>query len=387
MYNFTYDIRTIVHFGEGQIEKLPGAVKQYGKKVLLAYGGGSIKKIGLYDTIIQGFKQNGIEWVELSGIEPNPRHTSVNEGARLCRENGVEAIVAVGGGSTLDCAKAIACATFYDGDAWDLVIGKAKATKFLPLLTVLTLSATGSEMDCGGVISNMDTNDKEPIIYPELRPKVSILDPTYTYSVSKYQTAAGTADIISHVLEVYFTQVKDAYLQDRFCEAVLKTAIHYGKIAIDQPDNYEARANLMWASSWAINDMLSYGKGGPWSVHPMEHQLSAFFDITHGVGLAILTPPWMEYVLSDETVGKFAEYGVNVFGIDPKLDQYEIAKAAIAATRQVFVDLGIPMRLSEVGITEDKLEIMAEKSAVGIPDGAYVPLTAKDVLNIYKACF
>ena len=284
MYNFTHDIGTIVHFGKGQIEKLPGAVKQYANKVLLTYGGGSIKKNGIYDAVIKGFKENGIEWVELSGIDPNPRVTSVREGQKICKEQGIEAIVAVGGGSTLDCSKAIACAAFYDGDPWDLWTGKAPIQKALPLLTVLTLSATGSEMDTGGVITNLETNDKLGAGAPILRPKVSILDPTYTYSVNKYQTAAGTADIISHVLEVYFSRVTDAYLQDRFCEALLKTAIHYGRIAMDEPENYEARANLMWTSSLAINDMIANGKACAWSVHPMEHELSAFFDITHGVG-------------------------------------------------------------------------------------------------------
>ncbi len=220
---------------------------------------------------------------------------------------------------------------------------------------------------------------------PILRPKVSILDPTYTYSVSKYQTAAGTADIISHVLEVYFSRVTDAYLQDRFCEALLKTAIHYGRIAMDEPENYEARANLMWTSSLAINDMIANGKACAWSVHPMEHELSAFFDITHGVGLAILTPAWMEHILSDATVDKFVEYAKNVFDIPVEgRDKFEVAKEAIAATKKVFTDMDIPTRLSEVGIKEDTLETMANK--LNIPD-AYVPLTSKDVLEIYKACF
>ena len=388
MYNFTYDIGTKVHFGKGQIEKLPGAVKEYGNKVLLVYGHGSIRKNGLYDTITKGFRENGIEWVELSGVDPNPRHTSVDEGAKLCRENGVDVIVAVGGGSTIDCSKVISCATFYDGPSWDLLIKKAKPEKFLPVMAVLTLAATGSEMDCGAVISNMETNDKLFLAAPEMRPKVSILDPTYTFSVGKYQTASGTADIMSHVLETYFSPEKDFYMLDRFCEGLLKTCIHYGTIALEQPENYEARANLMWASSWGINDMIGYGKRGPWTVHPMEHELSAFFDITHGVGLAILTPAWMEYVLSDNTVDKFAEYGINVFGIDAGMEKYEIARAAIQKTREVFRNWGIPETLREVGITEDKLEIMAQKAAKGLGgDAVYVPLTAQDVLKIYKACF
>jgi len=385
LYNFTYDIGTVVHFGKGQIEKLPEAVLQYGKKALLCYGGGSIKKNGIYDAVTQGFSQAGIQWVELSGIDPNPRVTSVAEGAKLCRDNDVEVVVAVGGGSTIDCAKAIACATFYQGDPWDLITQKAPITKALPVLSVLTLSATGSEMDCGGVISNLETNDKIGFGAPMLRPKVSILDPEYTFSVSKYQTAAGTADIISHILEVYFSRETDFYLNDRLCEALLKTAMHFGRIAVEEPQNYVARANLMWTSSLAINDLISYGKGCAWSCHPMEHELSAFFDITHGVGLAILTPAWMEYILSDVTVDKFVEYGVNVFDLRSEgKDRYDVAREAIDATRQVFVEMGIPTRLSEVGIARESLSAMAQK--VDLPD-AYVPLGPSDVLKIYEMCF
>lgn len=385
MLNFTYDIGTKVHFGKGQIEKLPGAVKEYGSKALLVYGGGSIKKNGLYDTVIGLFQKSGIEWVELSNVEPNPRHTTVNRGAEICRKNGVDVIVAVGGGSTIDCAKAVAFSTFYEGDAWDIVSGKAKPTNFLPVIAVLTLSATGSEMDTFGVISNMDTNDKIGFGFPQSRPKVSILDPEYTYSVSKYQTASGTADIISHLLEVYFTIVKDAYMQDRICEALLKTAIHYGKIALNDPTNYEARANLMWTSSWAINDMLASGKRCPWTVHPMEHELSAYFDITHGAGLAILTPAWMEYVLSDATVDKFVEYARNVFDIPNSADKFEMARLAIEATRNVFFrEFGLPSRLSEMGIKKETLKVMADKLDL---QGAYVSLKPADVLKIYEACF
>ena len=385
MLNFNYDIGTKVYFGKGQIEKLPGSVKQYGKKVLLCYGGGSIKRNGIYDTITSLFSENGIEWEELSGIEPNPRHTTVNRGAEICRNKDIDVIVAVGGGSTIDCAKAVAFAKFYDGDAWDIVSRKAKPTAFLPVIAILTLSATGSEMDTFGVISNMETNDKIGFGFPESRPVAAILDPEYTYSVSKYQTAAGSADIMSHALETYFTIVKDAYLQDRFLEGILKTVIRYAPVALEDPENYEARANLMWASSWAINDMVGYGKKCPWTVHPMEHELSAFFDITHGVGLAILTPAWMEYVLSEDTVDKFVEYAVNVWDIVPSGDRFETAQKGIDATKDFFFNtLGIPSKLSEVGITEDKLETMANKLNLS---AGYVPLTSEDVLNIYKACF
>lgn len=387
MKNFLYDIGTKIYFGEGQIVHLPEAIKPYAQKVLLVYGGGSIKKSGLYDTVTRLFRENGIQWQELPGVEPNPRITSVNAGARLCREHGLEGVVAVGGGSTIDCSKAIAEAAAYDGDAWDLVLKKAPITKVLPVFSVLTLAATGSEMDCGAVISNMDTNDKLVITHPDARSKASILDPTYTYTVSAYQTAAGTADIMSHILETYFSRVGTAGLQDRMAEALLKTCIQYGPIACNDPANYEARANLMWTSSLAINGLLSLGKGTPWSVHSMEHELSAYFDITHGVGLAILTPAWMRYVLDDSSVDKFAEYAFNVWNIPMSDDRYAMAREAIDRTQQFFTkELKIAAALREVGITEDKLEIMAEKAARTL-GSAYKPLAKEDVLAIYRACF
>ena len=387
MKNFLYDIGTKIYFGEGQIVHLPEAIKPYAQKVLLVYGGGSIKKSGLYDTVTRLFRENGIQWQELPGVEPNPRITSVNAGARLCREHGLEGVVAVGGGGTTACAKAIAEAAAYDGDAWDLVLKKAPITKVLPVFSVLTLAATGSEMDCGAVISNMDTNDKLVITHPDARPKASILDPTYTYTVSAYQTAAGTADIMSHILETYFSRVGTAGLQDRMAEALLKTCIQYGPIACNDPANYEARANLMWTSSLAINGLLSLGKGTPWSVHSMEHELSAYFDITHGVGLAILTPAWMRYVLDDSSVDKFAEYAFNVWNIPMSDDRYAMAREAIDRTQQFFTkELKIAAALREVGITEDKLEIMAEKAARTL-GSAYKPLAKEDVLAIYRACF
>ena len=383
MNNFIYSIPTTVYFGKGQIEHLGEAVKEWGSTALVLYGGGSIKKNGIYDEAMRYLNEAGITVYELGGVEPNPRITTVRKGVEICREKGVQVIVPIGGGSTIDCAKAIAGAVAYPGDAWDIVTDPSKITDVVPIVSVLTLSATGSEMDCGGVISNMETNDKLHTANPEMRPKASILDPSYTQTVSAYQTGAGTSDIISHILEVYFTTTP-GYMQDRMCEALLKTCIHYGVRAIAQPDDYEARANLMWASSWAINDFLAYGRGMAWSVHPMEHELSAYYDITHGAGLAILTPHWMRYVLSDATVDKFAEYGINVWGIDASLDRYAIANEAIARTADYFKQLGMPSTLKDVGIGPEKLEIMAEKAARSLA-GAYVPLSSSQVLEILKA--
>ncbi len=384
MLNFVYSIPTEIFFGEGKIKVLGKQIKKYGNKVLLVYGGGSIKKTGLYDKITNILKENDIDFVELAGVEPNPRITSVREGIKLCRENNVDFILAIGGGSVIDCSKFIAGGYYYDGDPWDFFIGKGDITKALPLASILTLSATGSEMNRGGVISNLETNQKLAAGHPALSPKFSILDPTYTYTVPKNQTAAGAVDIMSHIFEVYFTPTKTAFLQNRMAEGLLKTVFHYGPIAFNEPENYEARANLMWASSLAINGLLSYGKDTNWSVHDMEHELSAFYDITHGVGLGILTPVWMEYILNDDTVDDIAEYGINVWNLEVDKDKYKTAKEAISKTRDFIKSLGIPMTLREVGIGEEKLEIMAKQCAGDGTVGNYPPLTSEDILEIYK---
>lgn len=386
MLNFNYNIPTRVFFGEGKIEVLGKQIKKYGSRVLLAYGGGSIKNIGIYDKVVEILKENDIPYFELSGIEPNPKVESVAEGVRLCRENNIDFILAVGGGSTIDCSKVIAGSYDYDGDPWDIVIGKARPKKVLPIGTILTLAATGSEMDAGAVITNTKTKEKLAVGHPEFFPKFSILDPTYTYSVSKYQTAAGVADIMSHTFEEYFSNVKGAFLQDRLAESILKTCIKYGSLAIDEPENYEARANLMWAGSLAINGLLGYGKDSEWSVHPMQHELSAYYDVTHGISLAILTPHWMEHVLDETNLYKFVEYGVNVWNIDSSLDDMDIAKLAIEKTKEFFKSFDIPMTLKEIGIEEEKLEIMAKdliEYSKG-PVGNFKPLEYEDVLSIYR---
>ncbi len=382
MLNFNYSIPTKIHFGKGEISHLT-EIADYGKRVLLVYGGGSIKKIGLYDKVISILKNSEIEITELSGVEPNPRIESVREGAELCKANNIDAVLAVGGGSVIDCAKVIAAGAKYDGDSWDLVVDGSKIKEALPVFSVLTLSATGSEMDSYAVISDLSRNDKLGTGSELLKPKMSVLDPEYTYTVSKKQTAAGTADIMSHIFENYFTNVKGAFVQEKFCEGLLKTCIKYGPVALKQPDNYEARANLMWTSSLAINGILSYGANVSWCVHPMEHELSAFYDITHGEGLAILTPNWMEYILSEKTADAFANYGKNVWDIPKDTDKITAAKQAIQKTREFFEIMELPKTLTDVGIDSSKLEIMAEKAADGIGD-SFVPLNKEDVLNIYK---
>ena len=233
MLNFNYSIPTKIFFGDGQIEVLGNEIKKYGSKVLLVYGKGSIKKTGIYDEVVNILKSNNIEYWELAGVDPNPRITSVREGIKICREEGIDFILPIGGGSSIDCAKVIAAGYYYEGDPWDFLIKKAKVEKALPLGAILTLSATGSEMDAGAVITNMETNQKLSVGHPSMAPKFSILDPTYTFTVPKSQTAAGVADIMSHIFESYFSRTKEAYLQDRMAEALLKTCIKYGKIALD----------------------------------------------------------------------------------------------------------------------------------------------------------
>lgn len=387
MFNFNYSIPTKIFFGKGKIEVLGEQIKKYGNKVLLVYGGGSIKRNGIYDNVIKIFNEHGINYWELSGVEPNPRIATVKKGADICKEHNIDIVLAVGGGSSIDCAKVVAAARYYDGCPWEIVKDSSKIKKVLPIAAILTLSATGSEMDAGAVISNMKTNEKLGTGHSDMAPKFSILDPTYTFSVPKSQTAAGTADIMSHVFEEYFQKTEGAYLQNRLAEAILKTCIKYGKIAIEEPENYEARANLMWSSSLAINNLLAYGKNSEWSAHPIEHELSAFYDITHGVGLAILTPHWMKYVLDDSTVSNFVEYGINVWDIDKNLEKYKIAYKSIEMTRDYFISMGIPSSLSEVGIEEDKLELMANQAARFGDVGNFKPLNAKDILNIYKSAY
>lgn len=388
MYNFVYDIPTKIYFGANQLSHLGEELKKYGNRVLLCYGGGSIKKIGLYDKIIAEIQNAGLELFELSGIEPNPRITSVNKGAKICKENKIDVLLAVGGGSVIDCTKFVGAGAFYDGDAWDLVTRKAPITNCLPIISVLTLAATGSEMDCGGVISNLDTNDKIGMGAPCMRPKVSFLDPSNTFSVSPYQTACGSSDIMSHLIETYFNPTGSMYMLDAFMEGMLKTVVKYAPIAMKEPNNEEARANLMWTSSWAINDFVGSCQTCNWTCHSIEHQLSAYYDITHGLGLAIVTPRWMKYILDESNAERFRNFAVEVFGIDKNLDNMSAAKKGIEALEDfLFNKLGLTNNLTELGIDNTHFEAMAKKACgkKGILKG-FKHLTVEDVINIYKMC-
>lgn len=384
MTNFYYHVPTDIYFGKGQLSALGERLPTLGKHILLVYGGGSIKKSGLYDAVLSELNRTDMEWDELAGVEPNPRIQTVRRGVTLCHEKKCDIVLAVGGGSTIDCAKMIAAVACYDGDAWDLVLDGSKVKKALPVASVLTLAATGSEMDGLSVISDLEKNEKKVSSSELYKPIFSILDPEYTFSVPAYQTACGASDIISHTLENYFNTEKGAYLQARMAEGILKTCLHYAPIALREPDNYEARANLMWASSMAINGVVRYGESTAWSTHPIEHELSAFYDITHGAGLALLTPYWMEQVLSDETLWRFVEYGVNVWGISAEKAPYVIAHEAIAKTRAFFISLGMPSRLSELGIDSTHFTVMAEKAARVINGRGFAPMSASTICSIFE---
>ena len=388
MNNFVYDIPVKVYFGENQLQHLGEELSKFGSRVLLTYGGGSIKKIGLYDKVIAEIERAGLEVFELSGIEPNPRIDSVRRGAQMCKDHNIDVLLAVGGGSTLDATKFMAAGACVNHDPWDFLSEKwAPITKALPIVTILTLSATGSEMDPGGVISNPETQDKIGRLAAPMLPKVSFLDPTLTYSVSPYQTACGSADMISHILEVYFNMEQDLYMLDCFMEGLLKTIIKFTPVAIEKPDDYEARANLMWASSWAINGFVNGGKRLAWSCHPIEHELSAIYDITHGLGLAIVTPRWLEYCLDETTVSKYVQFGVNVFGIDPNQEPMAIAHQAIDRLSEFLFDtLGLSRTLTEIGITAEHFPIMAKKTCGGKILPGFKHLTPADVEKIFEMC-
>ena len=385
MQNFDYKTPTRLIFGKGVIVKLPEVMKAFGPKILLTYGGGSIKKIGLYQRVHELLRD--FEIIELPGIQPNPKYDpSVLDGVRLCKEHKIDVILSVGGGSVLDCSKAIAAGACYDGDPWDLISYKVKAQAALPIVDILTLAATGSEYDAASVISRTETNDKIGYIDPVVYPHTSILDPTYTFTVSRKQTAAGIADAMNHVMEQYFTE-DTTLLNDGFCESMFRSLMANGRKCIDNPEDYTARAEMMLACSYGCNGILALGNSpSGWPCHGIEHALSAYYDITHGEGLAIITPRWMRHILNDHTLPRFVKYGINVFGLDASLPEREIAEKAIDATYKFFESIGIPMHLREVGIDDSRLDEMAHHIAVneGL-DHAYAPLSEQDIKAILVA--
>lgn len=388
MENFLHDIPTKLYFGKGVITHLAETLQNYGQRVLLVYGGGSIKKSGLYDQVMEILRQGGFHVTECAGVEPNPRVETVAKGAKLCKENRIDVILSVGGGSTLDCSKAIAVGTFYEGDDyWQMILESDGSKKALPVVDIITLAATGSEFNGGGVISNMLLHKK--IDRNFTFPKVSFCDPTYTYSVSAYQTAAGSADIMSHIMEGYFSRTDDMDLSEAIQEGVLRSVIHNLPIALKEPNNYSARANLLWNASIACSNIPEYGKkSGGWVCHQMEHELSAFYDITHGVGLAILTPRWLRYILTKDAsiTPRLAKFARNVWGLSAN-SEAELAQQGICALHDFFKAQGIPMTFKEVGIGEENFEKMALSAmASGRFEKAFVSMNKEDIIAIFKMC-
>ncbi len=388
MENFTFSTPTEIFFGTSQINVIGEQIlKHGGTHVLICYGSNRIKENGLFDTIVKILKKNNIAFSELVGIMPNPRIASVREGIEICKKDKVDFLLAVGGGSVIDCAKAIAAGVHYDGDPWDFFIEKAEMVDALPLASILTLAATGSEMNGNTVITNRETLEKQSTGSPMLKPLFSVLDPEYTYTVPEHHTAAGVVDTMSHVFEQYFSSGDETFLQSRLAEAILSTVMHYGPIAIENPKDYEARANLLWASTLALNNLLSFGQPGDWACHAIEHAISGISDITHGVGLAIVTPAWMDYVLDSHNKLKFYSLSVNVFGALSGKNDTLTAKSSVVNTREFFNSLGVPGKLSDVGISKDQLEEIAQKAVRFGPIGTLKELKYDDVLTILKKAF
>lgn len=385
MQNFTYWNPTKLIFGKGQLAEIKNEIPQYGNKVLVVYGGGSIKRSGLYDQVMATLNEMGAKVFELAGVEPNPRISTARKGIEICKENGIEFILAVGGGSVIDCTKLIAAGAKYDGDAWDLVIKKAFAKEALPFGTVLTLAATGSEMNSGSVITNWETKEKYGWGSPATFPKFSVLDPTNTFTVPKNQTIYGMVDMMSHVFEQYFHNVENTPLQDRLCESTLRTVMEAAPKLVNDLENYELRETILYSGTIALNGMLQMGYRGDWATHNIEHAVSAVYDIPHGGGLAILFPNWMKHNLKVNP-GRFKQLAVRVFDVDPtgKSDE-EVGLEGIEKLRQFWTSIGAPSTLKDYDIDDSQIELMADKAMVNGEFGNFNQLNREDVLAIYRA--
>ncbi|MGN7178922.1 iron-containing alcohol dehydrogenase [Cytobacillus sp. SAFR-174] len=385
MQNFTFYNPTKLIFGKDQLSQLQTEIPQYGKKVLVVYGGGSIKRNGLYDKVMAELSEIGAEVFELAGVEPNPRISTVRKGVEICKNEGVDFLLAVGGGSVIDCTKAIAAGAKYDGDAWDLVIKKAFAAEALPFGTVLTLAATGSEMNAGSVITNWETNEKYGWGSPVTFPKFSILDPVNTFSVPRNQTVYGIVDMMSHVLEHYFHLEENTDFQDRMCESLLITIMEAAPKLLEDLESYEHRATILYSGTMALNGILNMGYRGDWATHNIEHAVSAVYDIPHGGGLAILFPNWMKHNLNVKPE-RFKQLAVRVFNVDPagKTDE-EAALEGIEKLREFWNSIGAPSRLADYDIDDSRIELMADKATVNGEFGNFAKLNHADVVSIYRA--
>ena len=390
MLNFNYMSPTRYVFGKDTEKETGKLIKDTGaKKVLLHFGGGSAEKSGLLPCIRESLKAEAIPFAELGGVVPNPRDDLVYEGIELCRKENVDFILCVGGGSVIDSGKAIAAGALYDGDFWDFFEGRAEVTKALPIGVVLTIPAAGSEGSPGSVVTKMDGLLKRAFGSDAVRPKFAVLNPVLTYTLPAYQTACGAADIMAHVFERYITNTKGVDFSDRLCESVLCTIIKYIPMAIADPENYEARANIMWAGTLAHNDLVGLGREGDWSSHDMEHELSALYDVAHGAGLAVMVPAFFRYQYKHDAA-RFVQLAVRVFGCDPDFQNPEkTALQGIERLEQFFTSIGMPITFKELGAKEEDIPLMTKKCGLNNGDkiGYFNPLKREEIAEIYKiAC-
>ncbi|HHT91540.1 MAG: iron-containing alcohol dehydrogenase [Bacillota bacterium] len=379
MQNFVFSAPTQIFFGRGTEEGVgEAAKKQLGEKVLLHYGQSSIIKSGLKDRVCRSLRDAGVEVVELGGVLPNPRLQLVREGIELCRSQGVQGVLAIGGGSVIDSAKAMAMGVGYQGDVWDFFVGKAMAQRALPLGVVLTIPASGSEAGGGTVLTNEDGHLKRLAWSEHVIPRFAIMNPELTFTLPAYQTACGGADIIAHVLERYFTNVREVDLTDRLCEAVLRSVIVHLPVVLEEPENYGARAEIMWAGTVAHNGFLDVGRLGDWACHSIEHELSGLYDVPHGAGLAVLLPAWMRYVLEHDRE-RFQQFAKRVWQLDK-------AEEGIQALAGFFRRLNLPGRLSELGIDDARFLELARKCTGNgtLKVGNFVPLDTEDIVAILE---
>lgn len=384
MNEFSFYNPVRLHFGKGQISQLAQELPQYGRNILVVYGGGSIKRSGLYDEVMTILKQLDMNVFELAGVEPNPRVETARKGIEICKKESIDFVLAVGGGSVIDCSKLICAGAKVDEDAWNIVIKKTTVNEALPLGTILTLAATGSEMNSGSVISNEETKEKYGWGSPFGFPKFSILDPTYTFTVPKNHTVYGMVDIMSHVFEQYFHNATNTPITDEMCEGVLRTVINTAPRLIEDLENYELRETILLAGTIALNGFLAIGSRGDWATHNIEHSVSAVYDIPHGGGLAIIFPNWMRYNVSVNPE-RFAGLAIRVFNVNPQGKTSEqIALEGIERLREFWTSIGAPSRLADYDIDDSELETLVEKSMVNGPFGRFKTLQAEDVRKILE---
>ncbi len=385
MDNFQFYSPTEFVFGKGSENEAGKYVKKHGgTNVLLHFGGGSAVKSGLLDRVKKSLEEYGIAYTELGGVKPNPRDTLVYEGIDICRSKGIDFILAVGGGSVIDSSKAIAMGVPYDGDFWDFYCGKSPEAA-LPVATVLTIAAAGSEGSGDSVITKEEGGLKRGASSDLIRPRFSIMDPELTCTLPAYQTACGATDIMAHVFERYFTNTAEVEITDRLCEAVLLTMIKETPRVIADPNNYQARANIMWAGTVAHTNIVGVGREQDWNSHGIEHELSALYDCAHGAGLAVIMPAWMEFVCSHNVL-RMAQAAVRVWGCEMDFECPEnTAREGIARFRKFLRSIGMPINFAELGAKEEDIPALVEKFGIGDGrTGGFVKLSAEDIAEIYR---